>query len=252
MAGMLLKGDVQIARLSSSLAFEGYNDVVNGTELTITPQSQEIERLSNMRESWGQTLDSAYKPQPTQIQLGVNDVPPYILGMTFLGDVTAINQTGDAVTDEVHTVSAATQDKWIQLDNQNIVAAGFAVTNTAGDTTYVAGTDYEVNVRLGLLKVLSTGSIAVGDIHVDYTKAVITGTRVQGGLQPTIYARILMDGYNIYTGEHGLLTVWRASLTPTSPINFFAAEPITAVFQGKIIVPPNKAEGFTFEVYDAA
>lgn len=252
MAGMLLKGDVQLGRLSSSLAFNGYDDVINGTELTITPQSQEIERLSNMRESWGQTLDSAYKPQPTQIQVGVNDVPPYILGMTFLGDVSAINQTADAVTDEAHSLSADTQDRWIQLDSQNIQAAGFAVTNTAGDTTYVEGTDYEVNLRLGLLKVLSAGSIAIGDYHVDYTKEAKTGNRIQGGLQPTIYARILMDGYNIYTGENGLLTVWRASLTPSSPINFFAAEPITAVFQGKIIVPPDKAEGFTFEVYDAA
>lgn len=252
MAGMLLKGDVQLGRLSSALQFQGYNDVINGTELTITPQSQEIERLSNMRLSWGQTLDSAYKPQPTQIQLGVNDIEPYILGMTFLGDVSAINQTTDSVTDELHSVTAENQDKWLQIDSQNISAAGFAITSTDGLTTYVEGTDYQVQLRLGLWKPLSTGTIAVGDVHLDYTKEVKTGTLVQGGLQPTIYARILMDGYNIYTGENGLLTVWRASLTPSSPINFFAAEPINAVFQGKIIVPPDKAEGFTFEVYDAA
>ncbi|MFM2254185.1 MAG: hypothetical protein RJB68_2522 [Pseudomonadota bacterium] len=56
------------------------------------------------------------------------------------------------------------------------------VTNDAGTTTYVAGTDYNIDLDLGRLQILAGGAITEGqNVKVDYTKAEKTWDRVKSG-----------------------------------------------------------------------
>ena len=65
-------------------------------------------------------------------------------------------------------ITVSSLDTW--LDLQSADAYDVVVKSSDGSTTYVEGTDYEVNYNLGRIKFLSSGSIAQNDtVHIDYT-----------------------------------------------------------------------------------
>lgn len=108
------------------------------------------------------------------------------LALFLMGDAKEISQTAGSVTDERHTVD---QGKWYQLGSGagDFVGArdvSSVVVNTDPDGTPTAmteGTDYEVNLDLGLLYIIPGGGIAASaaeEIGVDYDEAEATWDQV--------------------------------------------------------------------------
>jgi len=98
-----------------------------------------------------------------------------LMGVDAPTDSAAVAAT--AVTDEEHTVM---QGRWYQLGRSDkkpfgvpgVAAAGLAVTNSDGSTTYTADTDYKVDADRGRLFIVVGGGIASAaaeTIKVDYT-----------------------------------------------------------------------------------
>ena len=248
MSGRLYKGDLYLAVLDSNLGFNGYLDPINGTQLEIGQTSEEIRVTSQKRANWGQALATAYKPNPASIKVAINEAPAEILRMAFLGDIADLSEGAGSVADESITLTAAKMDKWLDLSKRNITAAGFQVQDVTDTTTYVLNTDYEVNYRLGKIKILSSGSIGSTDvIHIDFDHSAVSGKRIQGGLVQTINARLLLDGQNVFTGVDGILTVYQAALTPDTPIDFYSSEPISVGLTGTLTVPAGQDHPFDFE-----
>ena len=79
------------------------------------------------------------------------------------------------------TFNAANQ---IQLPNINVIQA--LVTDSAGDATYAAGTDYLLDAPGGLITRLATGAIAAGaTVSISYTYGEAVVAVANGGAAPT-------------------------------------------------------------------
>lgn len=111
---------------------------------------------------------------------------------------------GDSVVDEDVT---ADHDVAVALDNFNLVASPAPVVkNSAGTTTYVAGTDYTINSAAGTITALSTGAITDAQaLKVSYThrSATETHTAYAGALIRTAKMDI---GNVVVTNEAGTTT----------------------------------------------
>jgi hypothetical protein len=92
----------------------------------------------------------------------------YNLAQAMLGSTAAL--TGATVTAEVPPVAEVVPGSGFYTKYPNISAV--AVTNAAGSTTYVAGTDYFVNAASGRIDVASAGAITLNEsLKVNYTYA---------------------------------------------------------------------------------
>lgn len=66
-----------------------------------------------------------------------------------------------------------TLDNWVDLDHNKIIPYTEVVTSTDGSTTYIRGTDYQMDYEDGQIKCLSTGSMSAStDYLIDYDYTV--------------------------------------------------------------------------------
>jgi hypothetical protein len=89
----------------------------------------------------------------------------------------AVYGAGGSVADEVFTSS---YDTWVDLDNMKIADYNYVVESTDGATQYSLGSDFELDLENGKIKVLSSGGMADNtdyNISYDYNYAqkLITG-----------------------------------------------------------------------------
>lgn len=241
MSGLLVAIDPYIARLSSGVNV-GYFGPVNTTTLKLTqPDPDKVERISYLRTSYGQALDSYNRPKPVEIEFSIDDCDPDLLSMAMLGTPATYTQTarliGDAATDFV-----ARHDKWAGLSHNSLTE--FVI---AGKTE---GTDYEVDMAGGLCKVLSTGTIANGST-VSYTAAATarSGKKIDAGTDTVLQVAIRGVGVNLFNSKAMEVEVWQANISPSGAIDFISKDPISLTFKGTVIVPTGKAGPYQYREY---
>jgi hypothetical protein len=227
---------------------QGFYDVGNATKFAIAEDAEIKERESRMKDTYGQVLDSVPIKKPASISITLNDLKVENLAMVLFGDITDINITGAAVTDEALT---ARLDKWVELDFRNVTAATVVVTDSAGVTTYVEDTDYEVNYSLGMIKALSTGAITDEEaLLVDYTYGNLTGKKISGSARPIIKCSLKLDGENQVTQKDCLVNVLEAMLKPSGEIDFLADDFNEVTFEGTLNTPSGKTSPYEVEYMD--
>lgn len=203
-----------------------------------------IEVKSKRRDRYNQVIHSEQQPGTSSLALTLVAVPPAIVARVFYGEAAEVSVTGAAVTNEAITFSADELSQPLAHDRIDDDPAP-VVTNTAGDTTYVAGTDYEIDLRLGRIRRLSTGAItATQTVHVDYTYLSYTLTSIRGGVQPQQNFYLLGDMKNRPDGKDMRLEVYQANLATDGEIDLFGSEPITVTIAGPLITPEDKTEPY--------
>ena len=252
MAGLIIAGNVYIDRLTDAGVSTGFLDPVNTTKLSIAnPDPDKKERISRMRETLGQALDSVNFPKPPEISIAIDDQPRQIIAMALLGQDLDYTQGAGTVTDEAVVLIPG---RWVPLARRNINQTGFVLTTAAAPSTpLVEGTDYAVNRVAGLVKALPGGAItAPTNCLVDYGHAAVNGHRILGATKPTIRCRILVDGVNRATGALCRLEVYDATLSPAGEIDFMSGEFITAELKGTLRTPANMSQPYVYEEYTAS
>ena len=159
------------------------------------------------------------------------------------GSTGTITQAGASVTDEVIDVIPG---RYYQLGLGVSTPVGarkvsaVAVTNSAGTTTYVAGTDYLLDADRGRLQILTTGTIVAGDIKVDYTKAATTWEGIRSGAAGELLGALLIVSDNA-TGDQRDFYMPRVSLVPSGEIPVIAEGTDFAqmTFDADVLKPAN-------------
>lgn len=140
------------------------------------------------------------------------------------GSTGTITQAGASVTDEVIDVIPG---RYYQLGLGSSTPVGarkvsaVVVTNSAGTTTYVAGTDYLLDADRGRLQILATGTIVAGEIKVDYTKAATTWEGIRSGAAGELLGALRIVSDNA-TGDQRDFYMPRVSLVPSGEIPVIA------------------------------
>lgn len=136
--------------------------------------------------------------------------------------------TGATVTAESHVAKKGTA---IPLKHPNVSA----VTVKKGATTFVEGTDYQVDEGFGTVYVLAGGTIADADVlAIDYTYGAATDLQAfTQSTPPEKYLRF--EGLNTVNGDLRLLEIPRAAFDPLTGLEFINDELGKGDFGGNIL-----------------
>jgi hypothetical protein len=213
---------------------------------------EEVTVLSKRRDRYNQAIFAEQEPGLSSLSLTLVAVPPAVLARVFYGEAATIDVTGAAVTNEAVVFTA---DELSQPLGHQYIAASPApvVTNVAGDTTYVADTDYVIDRRLGRIRRLAGGAItATGTVHVDYTYTTYSLVEIRGGVKPQETFYLLGDFKNRPDASDMYLEVYQANLATDGEVDLFASEPITVTLTGPLITPEDKTEPYKVRIKEAA
>lgn len=215
-------------------------------KLEIKPNTDLKEAISRGKTTYGQVIESVAVQKPADLTVQLNELDKDALTLAFLGTNAAWTQTGGTITAQAVT---AVHDKWVSLGKTNFAVAGFSVTHTSGTPTYVLGTDYDVNYRLGMIRIKSTGAILNGaSVKVTGTYQSSAGTRISGGTQAQVRAKFILDGVNFADNLPCICTVWEAVMAPDTGFDFLSDGFGNITLKGRLKTPAGKTEPFQVDV----
>lgn len=248
--GFLGAGDLYIARYNPfTSAFDPYKGPYEATKFEIKPNVEMREMSSRGRNTYGQVIESVPLPQPSDFTVEMPEVNRESLAIALLGTTSAINQGSGTLTDEA---IVAKKGSWVPLSKQNIATAGFVVTNDGATTTYVLGTDYEVNYRLGWIRILDGSAIVEGaTLKVDATYNAVTGSKISGATNTQIRAKFLLDGVNFADQLPVIVEVHEGIIAADAAFDFLSDNFANVSLPGRMKTPVGMAEPFTVKLLDA-
>lgn len=249
--GFLGAGDLYISRYNPTTGlFDDFTGPFEATKFEVKPNVELKEMSSRGRSSYGQVIESVALPQPAEFTLELPEVNKESLSIALLGTESAINQTAGTLTDAPVTVTS--KDTWLNIGKQNITA-GLVVKNDTGVTTYVLGTDYVLNKRMGWIKILP-GSAIVKDAVIEVTGAygAVGGTLIRGATNSQIRAKFRLDGVNFADQLPVIVDVWEAIISADSAFDFLSNEFASISLPGRLKTPTGKTEPFQVQLLNAA
>ncbi len=239
-------GRVFIDRLTDAGEPSGLKIAGSVTKFELNPESEIKEQLSKGLDDYGQVLASVTLPGKTNINLTLNQLDAENLAMAFLGSREAASQASGSVSGEA---VKAHPGYYSELEYENV--SSVVVKDATDATTYVEGTDYEVDTRLGLIRVLAGGAIAAGDtLHVYYSYGEVARSRITGADSPIIRTRLVLDGKNMVNGKRVRVTVPKARLKPSTAVDFLADDFLPLELEGLCEVPAVGEAPFEILYYD--
>jgi len=235
--GLLLAGDVFIAEILAGGALGPLTGPINVTKLEATPPTvDEKTRISNKKSSFGQALDSVSVPKdPAKLAISWDTATKSLLADAVGGTSADYTKEIQTLTDVAVTLS---EDGFVQIGYQDIITTGFTVEKASDSTPLVEGTDYEVNLDLGLIKALTTeAAIAV---LINGTTAAVTGTRIAGASEITKPRFIMVDGVNLATSEKVKVTFYQITFSATGATDLMSGEFVAGELEGTLVTPSGK------------
>jgi len=207
--------------------------------------------LSKRRDDrFRQIIHADSNPGITSLSATLLEVPPLILARMLYGNGTSGAVAGDSVVDDSYVVHS--KDVPLKLAHRFVMASPAPVVKK-GVATLVAGTDYTIDNRQGLLMPVEGGAIASGDtLLISYTYDSYINTAINGGATPNEKFYILGDVQDRISGANGLLRIPQADLTVDGDVDWFSEEPIQVTLTGPVVFRPEEDALYTFEEYEQA
>lgn len=249
--GFLGAGDVFISRFDpTSNTFLDYEGPIECSKFEIKPNSDLKEQTSRGKSTYAQVIESVPIPKPSEFSIEFTEVNRQTLETALFGTSAAVNTGSGTITDESVVVKAG---KWMQLSKGNLASAGLLVKNTAGSTTYALGTDYEVNYRLGMIRIITGGAITDGvTVKVTASYNAVTGTLISGSKQSQVRAKFKLDGINFVDQLPVITEIHEAVMTPDTAFDFLSSDFAKVGLKGRMKTPVGKTEPFTVLLLDSA
>lgn len=242
--GLLFGGDLFYDRLTSAGVSQGLIPFGNTVQFSISKNSEEKEIPSRGRADYGQVLHAVTIPGSDKITIKGNQWDESLVALFNLGTSVARDGAGGSVTDEsVFSIL----DKYVELAYRDV--SSVVVTDTTGTTTYVFGTDYDLDTGLGLLRALSGGAITQGEeLYVDYEWAPETGFNVTPGVEPNVRLKLVLNGKNLETGDRCVVTVYDARVKPVGDgVDYMSEDFSEHGFEGTLTKPDGKESTYKIE-----
>ena len=242
MSGILAAGDVYFNRLVAGVS-QGLVYLFDAKKFAITEGADDVDRISRGRDTYGQLGDTVKIKKPAELDIEGDEVSASVLALALLGTSAAATQEAGTVTDAVVGLKL---NAWLQLPHAYIEEAGVELTNNAGSTTYVEGTDYKVNRRLGWVMALTSGAAAVNN-KLSYEYGDATGDIITGGDSPDIRGQFVLDGKNLATQRDLIIYVDRGIVAPTEPLDFASPDFVKVALKGKMLTLSGQTSPYRVE-----
>ncbi|MDW7643450.1 MAG: hypothetical protein SCI25_00245 [Desulfuromonadales bacterium] len=242
-------GDLYFDRLTDAGVSQGAKIAGATTKFALNPESELKEQVGRGRDNYGQVIASATLPGKTNISITLNQLDAANLAVAFLGDVTVGQQASGSILVGSPVAVAAIHDRYVEIGKEEL--SNVVVKDDTDTTTYVEGTDYVLHARLGMIKVLSTGSIAdAATIHVSGDYAEVNFEKITGGTSPIIRARLVLDGKNYVNGRNVKVLVKDARLKPSTEVDFLSEDFLPLELEGVCEIPEGDTTPFEVIYYE--
>ena len=216
----------------------------NCTQFVPKPDSERKEQTATGRSNYGQVLASVTIPKPMTATITFNQLDASLFAAAFFGTNTALTQTSGEVTAVAPQEITSIADKWVELGTY-MISDVVVKDEATGAITYVAGTHYEVNPRLGMIKAISgaAGGIADGaKLDVSYKYAAVNGMSMAAMTKSNVRIRALVDGQNFADGRDFITVIHQMRLAPTSEFSLVGEEFVDVTFEGALETPTGGTE----------
>lgn len=240
MSGLLCAGNVQIALLNDDGSNKGYLGIKNTVSLAIANgDSGEQVRKSKMIDSFGQALDTVYAPGAPTLTVEVDDIDADTIGMSFRGDVADLSLPAITAQEVDLTV---TPGIWFPLAPLGYQVTNVGVKDSTGTTSYVLGTDYQLDADGGMIYIIPGGTIVAGPIKATISALAVTGKRVTPATKTALRVGIRGRMKNLANGKFLNLVVPDSTLYPGEAVDFlsgnFAVNKLTGPIRTVVGQPP--------------
>lgn len=252
--GFIGAGDVWLNRIDPDTGLHvGWVGPLEASKFAIKSNAELKELESKGRDTYGQVIESVPLQRPAEFSMTLREANKENITLMFMGEQAVLNQGSGSVTDQALTLKAGYGSK---LLHENLSSTGFVLTSSPAGTTYMLDTDYTVNWRLGIVtaipgSTLGNAVVAAGGtglaLLVDYAYGAISGTRVQGAVQPQLRCWIKFDGKNFADGSPVIAEIHEAILTPEAEFDFLADDWNELPLQGRLKTPTGKNEPFVVD-----
>ncbi|MDY0261979.1 hypothetical protein [Syntrophotalea acetylenica] len=243
-------GDLYFDRLTAAGVSQGAKLEGACSAFALNPESEIKEQTGKGRTNYGQVIAAATLPGKTNIKLTLNQLDADNLAVAFLGDVVSGQQASGSIDAGTPLEVVAILDRYVEIGKEGL--SNVVVKDATDTTTYVAGTDYILNPRLGMIKALSTGSILAGaTLNVSGDYAEVNYQQITGGTSPIIRARLLLDGKNYVNGRNCKVLVKNARLKPSTEVDFLSDDFLPLELEGVCEIPEGDTTAFEIIYYDA-
>ena len=228
---LLGKGKVYVDLLTAAGVRTGEIDVGNCTAFTVTPTVESLDHF----ESMGGIREKDKSVDTSVAMLAKWNTDEYSLRNLMLGVLSTVERTyAQATGHQINFPIVARVEKWMKLGEFRNVH-NVVVTNTAGTTTYVLGTDYNLDAAIGRIFTIDGGSISGGQtIHVDFNYDATTydGIYVADSSTIEIFLRFVGNPAvgPVWEGEF-----WKARLKPAGDLGFISEEWSGMDFEAEIL-----------------
>ena len=249
--GLILAGDVRLGFYNEAGAFLGYmKDPINVTELTLTPgEGEQRDRISKMRSTYGQALDSITTPAPWTSTFTTDTISSDILRGLFLGTESAITVASGSLSAEEITARVGT---WVPTSQVGFDAGSVSVTDDA-DVALTVDTDYLVDLRNGAILAIDGGAITDGDtIKVTATYGSRAGFNINAAQVESLTVAMLLDGRSLRSEDADKIIRFEAkrmSIRPAGGNDLMSEEWLAGQFQATLLTPTGENQPFTYRRY---
>ena len=218
----------------------------NTTELTLQAEGEDVEVISTDYDNHGAALDSMSDPKPTTGTWKINRFAYHTLALACAGNVSALSAVSSAKTNNTFVARLGEGQMIAEVPIDSLV-----VKDATDATTYVAGTDYEINEQLAVLTPLAGGAIDDDDVlHLAYNETAQSGYEILGSTALGKKIMLMLDGRNLFSGQKVLLKIAKLKLKPSGTISFIGTDAAEQQFDFTCIVPDGATEAYTLRVQE--
>ena len=195
-----------------------YRDLGNASAFSVSIETENLDHYSSRTGTKTKDKDIVTqitaKGSLTLDDVNINNIKEWFFGSS----ITHTSQTIDASATSNLTAS---KGKWVEIGKYNITT--LVVKDVTDVNTYVLGTDYEVDLSAGLLRVLE-GSVILEDavLHLSYVVPALNHYLVDGLQSNSVKGHLFFVG-NPPTGKIQDLKGY-VSLKPTGDFAFIGEE----------------------------
>lgn len=229
-------GDLFIARYDANGDLGPSYQVGNTEDFVINaPDIDKAERNGKMRQNWGNVVHTLVKSVKQGLSFTLTDINRRNLALAMFGTDTTLTQTGGSDGSAIDVT--AKLGAWVAMGKYKLDPDNAPVVKDDTDTTtYVEGTDYEIDYQAGSLMAIDGGSISADDtLHVTRTWLAYTGFKIAGHANTEVNVKLELLTQNKAGGSaEGKLTVYKATLEPSGDMAWLSEDYIDLAFSGEI------------------
>ena len=225
------KGVLYFGRFDANGVSEGWQDLGNCPAFSVQPTIETLDHFSS-REGLKEKDKTVNISVANTARFTLDEYSAENLALAILSTAptTETQATGAAVAE---TFTAA-HDKWVDLTYRNVLATGITVEDAGGGGAYVEGTDYALNYKRGMIKILSTGSIADdAAMQIGYGYSGETWNLLNAVSSTDIEGALLFIG----DPEEGVsyeMEIWKGKLRIAGELNFISDDWATMEFEYEV------------------